>query len=136
MVSVRRKCKAANVRCKNKWKQAKMEGTCYSLLKLDSWKEIVSNNTKEHIKWVICGATVFLLFWLHLDSQSFKIVRKFYLPHPLVSLLFWLEWWCRQTLKLLVILHVALFNCLSIIIADQNNSFHGQVGSFISLISI
>ena len=91
------------------------------------------NNTKEHIKWVICGANVFLLFWLHLDSQSFKTVRKFYLPHSLVSLLSWLEWWCKQILKLLVILHVALFHCLSIIIDYQNNSFHEQVGSGIIL---
>ena len=29
-----------------------------------------------------------------------------------------------------------LFNYLSIIIADQNNSFHGQVGSVIGQISI
>ena len=47
-----------------------------------------------------------------------------------------LEWWYIETLTLLVILHVALFNCLSIIIADQNNSFHGQVGSVIGQISI
>ena len=39
-------------------------------------------------------------------------------------------------LKLIVILHVAPFNCLSIIIDDQNNSFHGQVGSAIDQISI
>ena len=30
----------------------------------------------------MCGATVFVLFWLHLDSQSFKILMKFYLLHP------------------------------------------------------
>ena len=35
--------------------------------------------------------------------------------------------WCTQTLKLLVILHLALFNYFSIITADQNNSFHGQI---------
>ena len=29
---------------------------------------------------MICGSPVSLLFWLHLDSQSFKILRKFYLP--------------------------------------------------------
>ena len=55
---------------------------------------------------MICEATVFLLFWLHLDSQSFKIVRKPYLPHPAFSS-FLLGWcWCKQTLKLLLILHL------------------------------
>ena len=31
---------------------------------------------------------------------------------------------------------MTLFNCLSIITADQNNPFHGQVGSVIGQISI
>ena len=61
----------------------------------------------------MCGETVFLLFWLHIDNQSFKIVRKF--DHPLVM----------QTLKLLVTLPP--FYHLSIIITDQNMSFYGQV---------
>ena len=126
MVSVRRKCKAENVRCKNKWRQEKIEGTCDSSLTVAG---IVSNNTKGHIKWVICGATVFHLFWLHLDSQSFKISLKEILSASSSGFsLYWLEWWCKQILKLLVILHVDLFNCLSIIIADQNNSIHGPVG--------
>ena len=33
--------------------------------------------------WSNCFSSVF--FWLKLDSQSFKIVRKFYLPHPAFS---------------------------------------------------
>ena len=47
--------------------------------------------------------TVSLLFWLHLDSQSLKIVRKFYQPYPapLAD--------GKQILKLLVILHLPLF---------------------------
>ena len=63
-----------------KLRQAKMEGC--------SCKEIVSNNTKEHFKWVIYGAIVLLLFWLDvmmIDSQSFKFGRKFYLLHPAFS---------------------------------------------------
>ena len=40
-----------------------------------------------------CGATVFLLFWLHLDSQSFKIAQKFYLSAAP---------WCNQTLELML----------------------------------
>ena len=98
---------------------------------------------------MIWGATISLLFWLHLDSQSFKIVRKFiysilmsfkvvtkfHLPHHvLFSSSCW--WWCKQTLKLLVILHLALFYYLSIITADQNMSFHGQVGRVIGQIVI
>ena len=43
-----------------------------------SCTEFVSNNTEENVESVVCEATIFLLFWLHLDSQSFKIVRKFY----------------------------------------------------------
>ena len=35
-----------------------------------SCKEIVSSNKKEHIKWMIYGATVYVLFSLHLDSQK------------------------------------------------------------------
>ena len=58
---------------------------------LASRKKIASSNTKDRIKWVICGATV--LFWLHLDSQSFRIVWKFYLSAAP---------WCKQTIKLLV----------------------------------
>ena len=71
---------------------------------------------------MICGATIFLLLWLHLDCQSVKIVRKFYLPYPAFSSM--LGWWCKRTLKWLVILYLALFNYLSIIIPDQNNLFH------------
>ena len=81
---------------------------------------------------MICGATVFLLFWLHLHFLlSFKIVRKFYLPHFISWFLLdkdlVLGLWCTQILKLLVILHLALFNYFSIITADQNNSFYGQI---------
>ena len=47
---------------------------------------------------MVCGATVFLLFWLHQDNRS------------------------------LVSIHLALFYYLSIIIADQNMSVYGQVG--------
>ena len=53
-------------------RQAKMEGT-----------EIVSSNNKERIKGEICGRTVFL-FWLHLDSQSLRNVRKFCLPRSVI----------------------------------------------------
>ena len=42
----------------------------------------------------------------------------------------------KQTLKLLVILHLTLFKYLSIIIADQYISFHGQVGNVIGKIYI
>ena len=69
--------------CKNAYKKVKTSKDGRHLLKFVSrCKEIVCNNTKEHINLVICGATVSLLFWSHLDSQSFKIIRKFYLPHP------------------------------------------------------
>ena len=85
---------------------------------------------------MICEATVFLLFSLHLDSQSFKIVKKNYLPHPAFSFLAGGGDVAKKTLKLLFILYLAVFNSLSIIIADQNNLFHGQVGSVIGQISI
>ena len=42
----------------------------------------------------------------------------------------------KQTFKLLVILPPALFYYLSIIIADQNISFHGPIGRVIGQISI
>ena len=45
-----------------------------------SFKEIVSSNTKEHIKWVISGATLFLMFGLHLDVQFLKILKKIICP--------------------------------------------------------
>ena len=32
------------------------------------------------------GATVFLLFWLYLDNEFFKIAAKFYLSHPAILL--------------------------------------------------
>ena len=35
----------------------------------------------------VSGTTVSLLFWLHLDSESFKIVRNIYLPHPALAAL-------------------------------------------------
>ena len=78
------------------------------------------------------GAFHFLLFWLHLDSKSFKFVRKFICPILLLSSCWW---WCKQTLKLSVMLNLALFPYLLIIIADQNISFHGQVGRAIGQIS-
>ena len=43
----------------------------------------------------------------------------------------WRWWWCKQTLGLLVNLHLDL----SIIIADQNKLFHGQVGIVIGQIT-
>ena len=33
-------------------------------------KSEVAGNNKEHIKCVICEATVFLLFWLHINSKE------------------------------------------------------------------
>ena len=72
-----------------------------------SCKKIVGSNTKEYIKRVISEVTVFLLFWLHLDSQYLKIVRKFYLSHPVLLLV--VTNVNKQTLKLPVILHLALF---------------------------
>ena len=60
-----------------------VEQICTSCKKI----EVISSNIKEHIKWVVCGATVFLLFWLHQDSQSFKILSNFYLPYPAVLFL-------------------------------------------------
>ena len=53
-------CKTANVMHKNGLKINK-DGR--HLLKLTtSCKGTISRNTKEHFKWVICEATVFLLF--------------------------------------------------------------------------
>ena len=77
-------------------KQGNVKGTYYN--QLASCEEIVSSSNKEHIKWVICGAAVFLLFWLHLDSQSFRIVRKILLPYPALMLLMY-----KINLKLLLI---------------------------------
>ena len=79
---------------------------------------------------MICGATVFLSFLFCFVLFCFIC--------PILWFLFFLGWSgdVKQTLKLLVILHVALFNCLSIIIADQNNSFYGQVGSVTGQTSI
>ena len=67
----------------------------------------------------------FLLFWLHLDCQSFKFVAKEILSAP--------SWWCinKPWDCLLSYSYLAPFNYLSVIIADQSNSFHGQVGSVI-----
>ena len=42
----------------------------------------------------------------------------------------------KQTLKLLVILHLNFFYYLSINIADLDMSFHGQVGRVIGQVSI
>ena len=72
-----------------------MEDTGYGYL-TTSCKEIVSNN-KQHIKLMIDGATVFLLFLLHIDSRPFKIIKKLYLAHSAVLLV-------MQTLTLLVII--------------------------------
>ena len=66
------------------------------------------------------GGTVLLLFCLHLDSHSFKVVRKFYLPHPALFLLMY-----STNLKIFCYLTLAVFYKLSIITADQNMSFHG-----------
>ena len=92
-----------------------------------SCKEIVSSNCKNTLT---CGSTVSPLFWLHLDSQSFKIVRKFYLPYPALLLM------VKETLQLLVVLHLTMFYYISINIADQNMSFLEQVGRIIGQISI
>ena len=55
-------------------------------------------------------------------SQSFKIAMKLYLPFcPLACDV------TKQIIKLLVILPLAIFYYLSITIADQNMSFHGQI---------
>ena len=71
-------CMTANVMRKSEdIRQAKMEGTCCGYSLLPVIRKLLSSNTKEYIQWVICGATVSLLFWLFLESQSFKIVRKF-----------------------------------------------------------
>ena len=88
--------------------------------------EIVSSNDKGHIKWVERGATVFLLFWLHLASQSSKII----------SLKLFSCWWCRKTLKLLDTLPLDIFYHLLTIITDQNMSFHRKVGRGIGEVSI
>ena len=75
-------------------------------------------------------ATVFLLFWLHLYSKSFKNVRK--LLSASCSLAVNIP---KQTFKLLVILPLALCYHLSIIIGGQNMLFHGQIGKVIRQIS-
>ena len=46
-----------------------------------------------------CGATVFLLLWLHLDSQSLKILFGNFIYISAAP-------WCKKTLELLVILHL------------------------------
>ena len=76
--------------------------------------------------------------WSNCFSFVFFSFVLFYFICPILWFLFFLGWSgdVKQTLKLLVILYVALFNCLSIIIADQNNSFYGQVGSVIGQTSI
>ena len=51
------------------------------------------------------GATIFLLFWLHLESKSFRTSKKFYMPQPALLLLIKYE----QNLKLLIILPLAVF---------------------------
>ena len=87
-------CETANVMRKSEVEvktKTKMERHLLVSYLLASRKKIESSNTKDRIKWVICGATV--LFWLHLDSQSFRIVWKFYLSA---------DPWCKQTIKLLV----------------------------------
>ena len=53
-------CKTVNVMPKNEVKTSKDRR--HLLYLATNCKEIVSVNTKEHIKLVICGATVFLLF--------------------------------------------------------------------------
>ena len=61
-----------------------------------------------------CGATVFVLFWLYLAGQVDSLLKLFgnfiyLLPCDVY----------KQTLELLLFLHLALFDYLSIIIADQ-----------------
>ena len=92
-------CKAM----RKKQRQEKMDGTCYS--NVASCEEFANSNNKERIKWVIFGATVFLLFWLHLESKSFRTARKFYMPQPALLLL--IKY--KQNLKLLIILPLAVF---------------------------
>ena len=75
-------------------RQAKMES-----------KEMLSSKIKEYIKWVICKATIFLLFELHLDSQSFKTVAKLICPILLLSYSLAGDD-VKRTLKLLVIVHL------------------------------
>ena len=55
---------------------------------------------------MICGVTVFHLSLLYLDSQSFKIVWKFYLPAPSYYSFSGSWLWRKQTLELLVILNI------------------------------
>ena len=72
----------------------KSKGGRHILRLATSCKKIVGSNTKEYIKRVISEVTVFLLFWLHLDSQYLKTVRKFYLSHPVLLLV---VTQCKQT---------------------------------------
>ena len=73
-----------------------------------------------------------IIFLLHLDSQSFKIVWKFYFSIPSYRS----PWWYKQFLELLVILHLALFYYSSKITGDQDMSFHWHLGSVIGQITI
>ena len=52
-----------------------MEGTCY--IARISLVVILKNKLNE--RYEISGTTVFLLYWLQVDSQPFNIVMKFYL---------------------------------------------------------
>ena len=68
------------------------------------------------------------LFLLHLDTQYFRIVRKFYPFHPVV---------CNvKTLKMLVISPLTHFYNFSVITADPNMKFYRQVGRDFVQISI
>ena len=51
-------------------------------------KNIVSSNklNKLNERYEISGTTVFLLYWLQVDSQPFNIVMKFYLLLPALLL--------------------------------------------------
>lgn len=51
------------------------------------------------------GATIFLLFWLHLESKSFRTAKKIYIPQPALLLL--IKY--KQNLRLLIILPLAAF---------------------------
>ena len=70
---------------------------------------------------MICGATVFLSLWLHLD----KIAN---LPKSFGNSIYLLP---GSNVNKLAILHLVLFYYLSIVTADQAWLFHEQVGKLL-----
>ena len=76
---------------------------------------------KEHNNMWICGVTILLLILIELNRHFFRIIMKLYL---FCSAL--LYRWYMETLKLLVILPLALFCRLSIVILEQKMLSHRQ----------